>query len=115
MTTAIDVPPKKPTAVEPYFFVLCDEDGTNASSTTNDGELAGATINSFVIVATNGITIDSSNKAAVTVEGIAYAINTVVTVWLSGGTDNNEYDLTCTAPLSDGRTFVGTIHVPVRA
>lgn len=110
----IEVPSKDPNAVEPFFFVWCDEDGTNTGGDTDTGELQGATISSYTVTPGAGITKDSDNKAAVTIHGVSYAINTVVTVWLSGGTDNNSYDVLCRIVTSDGRTLDQTMVVPVR-
>lgn len=111
----ISVPPKDPNNVEPYFFVWCDRDGTNTGAAADNGELQGATITSFTVTAvTSGITIDSSNKSAASIRGVSYAVNTVVTVWLSGGTAGIDYDILCRIVTSDGRTLDQTIRVPVR-
>jgi hypothetical protein len=105
---------KDPNSVEPYFFVWCDLDaGTNVSG--DDGELQGATISTKTITAAAGITVDSSSLAAVTVNGVSYAINTVVTVWLSGGTDGVDYNVTCRIVTSDSRTLEKTMVVPVKS
>jgi hypothetical protein len=109
------VPDKDPDNVEPYFFVWCDRDGTNTGSATDDGELQGATISSYTVTAAAGITKVSDNKLAVTIHGVAYAINTVVTVWLSGGTDGVDYQILCRVVTSDGRTLDKTMVIPVRA
>lgn len=110
----IPVPPKDPNSVEPYFFVWCDRDGTNDGSADDNGELQGATISSYTVTVPSGITKDSDNKSAVTIKGTSYSVNTVVTVWLSGGTDLTDYDILCRATMSDGRTLDQTIRVPVR-
>src|SRR5687767_3971430 len=93
------VPDKDPKSIEPYFFVWCADDGTNAAGGT--GELQGATISSYTVTAQNGITKDSDNKSAVTIAGVSYAVNTVVTVWLSGGTDQSTYEIECVIVTSD--------------
>lgn len=111
----INVPPKDPNNIEPYFYLWCDRDGTNDGSASDDGELQGATISSFTVTAvTSGITVVSSNKNAVTIRGITYAVNTVVTVWLSGGTAGTDYDILCRIVTSDAQTLNQTIRVPVR-
>lgn len=110
----IEVASKDPNDIEPVFFVWCDEDGTNTGAAADTGRLQGATISSYTVTAGAGITKDSDNKAAVTIHGVSYAINTVVTVWLSGGTDNNSYDVLCRIVTSDGRTLDQTMVVPVR-
>lgn len=110
------MPPKDPHSVEPYFFVWCAENGVNTGAAIDTGELQGATISSYTVtVVTSGITKDSDNKAAVTIHGVSYAINTVVTVWLSGGTAETDYDILCRIVTSDGRTLDKTMTIPVRA
>lgn len=109
------MPPKDPHSVEPYFFVWCSENGVNTGAAADTGELQGATISSYTVtVVTSGITKDSDNKAAVTIHGVSYAINTVVTVWLSGGTAETDYDILCRIITSDGRTLDKTMTIPVR-
>lgn len=108
-----DLPPKDPSAIEPYFIVWCDEDGTNDGTPNDSGELQGATIGTSGWTLT-GITADSDDKAAVTIAGIAYDVNTVATIWLSGGTDGVDYDLLNTVDFNDGRTLEKTITVMVR-
>lgn len=111
----IPVPSKDSNNIEPYFFMWCDRDGTNDGSAEDNGELQGATISSFTVTAvTSGITIDSSNKNAVSIRGISYSVSTVVTVWLSGGTAGTDYDILCRIVTSDSRTLDQTIRVPVR-
>lgn len=111
----ISVPSKDPNDIDPYFFVWCDRDGTNDGSASDDGKLQGATISSFTVTAvTSGITVDSSNKSAVSIRGVSYAASTVVTAWLSGGTAGTDYDILCRIVTSDGRTLDQTIRVPVR-
>lgn len=108
-------PPKDPNSVEPYFFIWCDKDGTNSGAATDKGELQGATISTIVAVTPDpGLTVDSSNKNAVTIHGVAYGINTVVTAWYSGGTDGTDYNVLCRITTSDSRTLDKTMVVPVR-
>lgn len=107
-------PAKDPNSVEPYFFVWCDlKNGTNTNG--DDGELQGATISTETVSADTGLTVDSSSLAAVTIKGTSYAINTVVTVWLSGGTDGTDYNVLCRITTSDSRTLDKTMVVPVRS
>lgn len=109
------MPPKDPNSVEPYHVVWCSENGVNTGAAIDTGELQGATISSYTVtVVTSGITKDSDNKAAVTIHGVSYAINTVVTVWLSGGTAETDYDILCRIITSDGRTLDKTMTIPVR-
>lgn len=111
--TVTYVPSKDPDNVEPYFIVWCDIDGTNDGSTSDDGELQGATIATATWTVPTGITKASSNQNAVTIAGVSYAINTVCTVWLSGGTAGTEYTLSCKITTSDSRTLDKSIVIPV--
>jgi len=108
------VPSKDPNNVEPYFFIWCSRDATNDGGTTDTGELQGATITSAVVTPDAGLTLDSDNTDAVTVRGITYAVNTVVTAWLSGGTAGVDYNLRCRIVTSDSRTLDMTAIIPVR-
>jgi len=111
-------PAKDPNSVEPYFFVWCSKrTGLNDGSTLDDGELQGATIASYTVTVPAGITKDSDNKSAVTIHGVSYAINTVVTVWLSGGTDQTNYDVLCRIVTNESpaRTLDMTMTIPVRS
>ena len=111
-----DLPPKDPSAVEPYFIVWCDEDGTNDGTANDKGELQGSTISTsgWTGDSAAGLTEESSNKAAVTIAGIDYGANTVATIWLSGGTAGTDYDLLNQIITSDSRTLEKTITVMVR-
>ena len=109
-----DLPPKDPDAVEPYFVVWCDKDGTNDGSANDAGELQGETISASTWTMT-GITEDSEDTGAITIAGIDYGVNTVATVWLSGGTAGTDYELLNDIDTSDGRTLQKTITVMVRS
>lgn len=111
------LPDKDPAAIEPYFVVWCDKDGTNTGAATDEGELQGATIATSTWSVATGITKVSDNTSAVTVAGVTYAANTVATIWLSGGTDGASYVLTNTITTSEtpARTLRKTVIVPVRS
>ena len=111
------VPAKDPNAVEPYFFVWCSKTNQNDGATTDTGELQSATISTHTATAATGLTVDSSSLASVTVAGINYSVNTVVTVWLSGGTNNTDYEVLCriTTNETPSRTLDKTMTVPVRS
>lgn len=111
---ATTLPSKDPNAVEPYFIIWCDTDGTNTGATTDDGELQGATIATVTWTVPTGITKDSSNQNAVTIAGISYGVNTVCTIWLSGGVAGESYELQCRITTSDARTLDHSIIIPVR-
>jgi len=114
MTTATNYAPSKdPENVEPYFFVWCSLDGTNDGGATDTGELQGATISSQTLTGT-GVTVDSDNTSAVTIQGVSYAINTVATAWLSGGTANTDATLHCQIVTSDSRTLEKTMNIRIR-
>ena len=106
-------PPKRPNSVEPYFIIWCDEDATNTGSATDDGELQGATILTSTWTVPTGITKDSESEAQVTIKGVTYAINTVTTIWVSGGISGNQYALTCKITTSDSRTLEHVLVIPV--
>jgi hypothetical protein len=97
------MPAKDPSSVEPYFIVWCSPDGTNNGSADDTGELQGETISTVTWTVPDGITRNSDNKSAVTIHGVSYGINTVCTIWLSGGTDQTNYDLACTVVTSAAR------------
>jgi hypothetical protein len=107
------MPSKDPNAVEPYFVVWCDPDGTNDGSASDNGELQGATISTVTWTVPAGITKDSSNQNAVTIAGVDYAVNTVATIWLSSGTVNTKPEIACKITTSDSRTLEKTIIVPI--
>lgn len=108
------LPSKDPNNIEPYFIVWCDEDGTNTGAATDGGELQGATISTVTWTVPTGITKNSDNKDACTIAGISYAISTVCTIWLSGGTAGEDYELNCKITTSDSRTLDQSIIIPVR-
>lgn len=105
MTNNTFIPTKDPSSIEPYFFVWCSEDGTNTGSATDTGELQGETISTYTVTVPSGITKVSDAKTSVTIQGVTYGANTVITVWLSGGTNRSEYDITCQIVTSGGRTL----------
>ncbi len=112
---ATRMPSKDPNAVEPYHVRWCAEDGTNDGTgpPTDDGELQGATISTSAWTVPAGITEDSNNTAAITIAGVSYGINTVATIWLSGGTAGTEYTLTNRITTSDSRTLDKSIVILV--
>ena len=115
MTTIM--PPKDPSDVDCYFVVWCDDTGINTGVAADDGILQGETIAASTwTVASGTITIDSSNKAAVTIRGVSYAISTVATVWVSGGTVDTDPELlnVITTSGSPSRTKSHTIKIPIR-
>jgi hypothetical protein len=111
------MPSKDPQAVEPYFIVWCDEDGTNDGTASDRGELQGASLASSTWTVPTGITKDSSNTDAVTINGVAYDADTVSTIWVSAGTANKNYACHCVIVTDDvtPRTLEKTIIIPVRA
>lgn len=138
----IYAPSKKTEAKEPYFIVWCDPSGRNDGSTSDNGELQGETISvepsPSLTPSTStsdspspspsigydengvhwdvpvGIEVVSTTTEAVVIHGVSYPENTVCTIWLYGGTDGTDYQLTCHVKLTDGRELNETIVVPVR-
>lgn len=110
---AIALPHKDPDDVHPYFIVWCAANGTNTGGTADDGELQGATISTVTWTVPAGITKDSDNKNAVIVKGVSYSASTVCAIWLSGGTHETDYTLTCKITTSDSRTLSQSIVVRV--
>lgn len=112
------LPSKDPDNIEPYFAIWCDETGLNDGSLNDHGELQGATILTatwiFPVIDPPELIKDSSNENAITIGGVIYPVNTVCTIWLSGGTANKDYPLTCRITTSDGRTLDKTIIISVR-
>lgn len=82
---------KDPAAVLDYKFNWADWLG------------ATDTITSHTITADAGITVNSSSTTT-----------TAVTVWLSGGTADTDYEVVCRIVTTDGRTDERTMTVRVR-
>ena len=93
---------KDPNAVLDFKFDFAAL--TNGSGTSN-WLAAGETINTVTVTADTGLTVDSS---AIT------DTSTSVTVWLSGGTANTDYDVLCRIVTSAGRTDDRTMVIKVR-
>ena len=86
---------KDPDAVLDYAFDWND---------SSDPWLAsGETISSHTITADTGITVDSDSESS-----------GVVTVWLSGGTAGQDYDVACKIVTSASRTDERTITIKCR-
>lgn len=106
------VPSKDPNDIDFVFFIWCDKDGTNTGSATDTGQLQGATISSHTVTG-SGVTIVSTVQTAVTVHGVTYAANTVVTAKVSGGTANTKAIATCHVVLSDTRELDMSVIIPI--
>ena len=104
---------KDPNSVEPFFAVWCSKDGTNDGTTSDKGELQGATISTSTWFVPAGITKDSDNEGAVTIQEVAYDINTITTIWLSSGSIGESYDLVNRITTSDNRTLDKTITIDI--
>ena len=105
---------KDPNSVEPFHVVWCSKNATNDGGASDSGELQGATISTASWTVPSGITKDSDNKNSITIKGTLYAVNTVATIWLSGGVPGKTYELVNQITTSDGRTLDHTIQVKVR-
>ena len=77
---------------------------TNGNGNT-DWLSSGETISSKVVTVESGITKDSDAPTDT---------NTSVTVWLSGGTAGEDYDVACKIVTSAGRTDERTIEIRVQ-
>lgn len=69
----------------------------------SDWLVAGETITSFTVSAETGLTVASDGE-----------VSGVVTAWLSGGTANRDYPVTCQITTSQGRIDERTITINVR-
>lgn len=106
---------KDPDDTDNFTFYFCAKDGTN-STASGGGWLAGATISSYTLtVVTGTVTVDSDNKDAVTIDGVSYGANTVVTATVSGGTDEEDAEIRCRVTTSDSRIADKTGVITVRA
>ncbi len=106
---------KDPDGIEIYPVIWCSDDGTNDGTTTDKGYLQGETISS---IATPdfpaGLTKDSENKDATTIQEDVYAINTIHNIKISGGVDGTDYKVTSRIVTSTGRSEDKTITIHVR-
>lgn len=93
---------KDPDAVLDYVFDFAAL--TNGRGTSN-WLASGEIISTYTIDADAGITVDSDSKTDT---------NTSVTVWLSGGTANSDYNVRCEIVTNSGRTDERTMRIAVR-
>ena len=105
---------KDPNSVEPYHIIWCSADATNDASTNDTGELQGATISTTTWVVPTGITKSSDNKEQITIQGVTYAASTTTTIWLSGGTAFQDYEVVNRITTSDSRTLDQTLVIRCR-
>lgn len=99
-----DVYHKDPAAILDYVFDWRAATNTNDPDATEDYLEVGETIASHTVTAETGITADS---------GTLGDTNSSVTVWLSGGTAGDTYDVTCQITTTSTRVDERTIHVHV--
>lgn len=95
-------PRKDPDAVLDYKFDWKAKTNGNGDS---DWLASGETISSYEVTVDTGITNESDAKTD---------SDTSITVWLSGGTDEVDYEIACKIVTSDSRTDERTAEVPVR-
>ena len=115
MTVGIIYPAKDPDDTDYRVMVWSSQDATNDGSASDSGELQGATISSHTAVAQGAsITVDSSNLSSIGWRGVTYAINTAVTVWVSGGTAGTNGEVLVEIVTSDSRTLQKTMTIPIR-
>ena len=96
---------KDPDAVLDYKFDWAADTNGSTDNDATDWLASGETISSHTIIEETGITVDSSSLTDT---------NTSVTVWLSGGTADNHYDVTCRIVTSESRTDDRTIQIYVK-
>ena len=105
MTASSQMPPKHPNDVLDYVFDFAPK--TNDTEGGDSDWLAsGETIASKTVTVDDGITKDSDTITD---------SNTSVTVWLSGGSDETDYDIYCEATTSASRKITKKMTVPVRS
>lgn len=103
ITSVIILPPKHPDTTRTYTVNLASADGTNDGSSSDTGFLQGDTISSVVWTVPSGITQDSES-----------ATTKALTFTMSGGTDEETYDLEADVTLAGGDVEVLIIRIPVR-
>ena len=109
------MPSKDSNDIDRYYFIWCSLDGTNDASVSDTGDLHGDTIStSSVSVVSGDATVDSSNNLSVTIKGVVYAVNTVTTVVLSGGTNNTLVTIRDRITTSSGRQLDKTMTIPIK-
>lgn len=71
---------------------------------------------SHVITASSGLTVNSHevNTSLVTLDSVGQKIGSVVTVWLSGGTSDTKYTVSCRVTTSFGRTDERSFQLTVK-
>ena len=107
---------KDPDATDVFGVRWCSPDGTNTGAGQEDsGKLQGQTLASVNWIMPTGLTEDAESVAAFTAQGISYAIDTVHRITLSGGTLNQDYNITSRIVTSDGRKLDKTITIRVRS
>ena len=107
-------PEKDPLDTDIFHIVWCDETGINTGSPSDHGALQSATISTVTWTVPAGVTSSSNTIGAITIHGISYAASTVASIWLSGGTVDTDYTLTCKITTSDVRTLYKTAVLPIR-
>lgn len=73
-------------------------------------------ISSHTITADAGITVNSSavNGSPMTIDGISHKAGSVITVWLSGGTDGTSYVVACRVSTTFGRTDERSMKISIK-
>lgn len=108
--------PKDPQETDYRVFVWCSKKtGLNDGSSADTGDLQGATISTATVTVPDGLTKDSQDTDAISINGVDYAANTTVTVWISGGTEEVKYPILCEVETSDGRTLQKTAVLRIKA
>lgn len=105
---------KDPADVKDYHIAWGDS--TNDASADDDGLLQGDTISTQTWTVPSGITKDSDTVQAsiITIEGVSWPADTISTIWVSGGTADIDYTVSCAIVTAQGREYTRRIIIPVR-
>ena len=95
---------KDPQGVLDYVFDWKADTNGSRDPHATDWLVTGETISTHTMTSETGITVDSSSITDT---------NTSVTVWLSGGTAETDYDVTCHIVTSDSRADDRTVTISV--
>jgi len=107
---------KDPDATDVFGVRWCSPNGTNTGAGQEDiGKLQGQTLATYDWIMPTGLTEVGESVAAFTARGISYDVNTVHRIILSGGTLNEDYNITSRIVTSDGRKLDKTITIMVRS
>lgn len=96
-----------PDETRTLYVIMCSNDATNDGTASDSGELQGRTVSSATVaeIGTSDLTLGAVTSPAVTIQGVSYAINTVLKFDVSGGSDGKEYFLKFAVTPSSGNAI----------